>query len=108
MMIADTGAKNGRSCPSTSVAMIHAAAAATDTCRTARHETLSRSRRVRIETRDRSAASSISGAARSLSWRGSVARRRGMVRDRGMNPNRRPGPTKVLRRIAVGAAGRRS
>src|SRR4051812_6719743 len=76
-MIADTGAKNGRGCPNTSVAITHARPAATPAWTIERHDTRSRSSRVRIETRDRSAASSISGPARSPNGRASRSRRRG-------------------------------
>ena len=79
MTIAETGAKNGASCPSTSVAITQAAPAATPACSTERHDSRNRSSRVRIETRERSAASSISGAARSLSGRTSLSFRRGMA-----------------------------
>ena len=65
-MMAATGAKNGPSCPSTSVATTHAAPAATPTWSTERHDSRSRSSRVRMDTRERSAAPSMSGAARSL------------------------------------------
>jgi hypothetical protein len=78
VMIAATGAKNGAWCPSTSVATSQAAPAATPTCSTDRHDIRSRSSRVRMDTRERSAASSISGAARSLSGRLSLSRSRGI------------------------------
>ena len=78
VMIADTGAKNGCSCPNTSVAITHATPAATPAWSTERQATRSRSKRVCIETRERSAASSISGAARSLRGGPSVSRRRGI------------------------------
>ena len=52
------------------MATIHAAPAATPTWSTDRHDRRSRSSRVRMETRERSAASSISGAARSLKGAG--------------------------------------
>ncbi len=64
-MIADTGAKNGVWWPSTSVAMSQDTPAATAAWKIERHASRRRSSRVRIETRERSAASSISGAARS-------------------------------------------
>ena len=59
MTIADTGAKNGCSCPNTSVAITHATPAATPAWSTERQATRSRSKRACIETRERSAASSI-------------------------------------------------
>ena len=80
VMIAATGAKNGCSWPNTSVAMTHASPAATPACRIERQDSRSRSSRVRMDTRERSAASSISGAARSPSGRGSRSRSRGIAR----------------------------
>ena len=74
VMIADTGAKNGVGWPSTSVAISHASAADTDAWKIERHASRSRSTRVRHETRERSAASSISGAARSESVGASAGR----------------------------------
>ena len=78
VMIAETGAKNGASCPKTSVATSQAAPAATPACSTERHDSRNRSSRVRMETRERSAASSISGPARSLNGRASLSFRRGI------------------------------
>ena len=80
VMIAATGAKNAPWWPRTSVAKNHAAPAATPTWSTDRHDRRRRSSRVRMETRERSAASSISGAARSLKGRVSLSRRRGIRR----------------------------
>ena len=68
--IADTAAKNGCWWPSTSVAISHASAADIAAWKIERQASRSRSRRVRIEVRERSAASSISGAARSAEPRG--------------------------------------
>ena len=79
VMIAATGAKNGCSCPSSSVAMIQAAPAATPACRTERQASRRRSTRVRHDTRERSAASSISGVALSASVREELLRRRGIA-----------------------------
>src|SRR4051794_34225157 len=64
-MIAATGAKNGRGCPTTFVAIRYATAAASPAWTTERHATRTRCSRVRTETRPRSVASSMYGAARS-------------------------------------------
>ena len=69
-MIAETGAKNGWLCPATSVAIRYAAVAATDACTIERQATRRRSKRVRIDVRDRSAAPSISAPPRSASREG--------------------------------------
>ena len=79
VMIAATGAKNGCVWPNTSVATTQASPAATPACRIERHESRRRSSLVRIDTRERSAASSISGAARSPSARASRSRSRGIA-----------------------------
>ena len=57
-MIAETGAKNGVACPTTSVAMTHARKAASVTWTIERAARDTRSARARAEDRDRCAASS--------------------------------------------------
>src|SRR4051794_39903370 len=64
-MIAATGAKNGRGCPMTLVAIRYATAAASPAWTTERQATRTRCRRARTDTRPRSAASSRYGWARS-------------------------------------------
>ena len=66
VIIAETGAKNGVVCPTISVATSQAIVAASVACRIARAASRRRSARVRAETRERSAASSSSGWARSV------------------------------------------
>ena len=73
VIIADTGAKNGRECPTASVATSQAIVAASVAWRIARAVSRSRSARTRAETRDRSAASPSSGWARSENVRGGSA-----------------------------------
>src|SRR5829696_4538171 len=70
VIIAETGAKNGWSCPTISVATSHASVAASVACRIARAAWRSRSARMRADSRERSAASSIKGCARAESVRG--------------------------------------
>ena len=65
MIIAETGAKNGAWWPTSSVAISQATVAASVAWRTARPAWRSLSARVRADARERSAASSISGWARS-------------------------------------------
>ena len=69
VMIAETGAKNGRGWPNTSVATSHATDAATAICTIEREASARRSKRGRIESRERSAASSTSSPPRSESSR---------------------------------------
>ena len=70
VMIAATGAKNGCGWPTSSVATIHATVAASITCRIERATLLRSSARARADARERCAASSSSGCARSPSDRG--------------------------------------
>ncbi len=72
-MIAETGAKNGAGCPTTSLAISQATVAAIVDCRIVRAASRNRSARVRADSRERSAASSIRGCARSESVRGGSA-----------------------------------
>ena len=72
-MIADTGAKNGAGCPTISVATSQAIVAASVDCRIMRAASRNRSARIRADSRERSAASSIRGCARSESVRGGSA-----------------------------------
>ncbi len=65
VIIAETGAKNGVACPTISVASSQAMTAASVAWRIARAALRTRSARVRAETRERTAASSSSGCARS-------------------------------------------
>ena len=72
-MIAETGAKNGCGWPTSSVAISQAIVAASVAWRIVRAASRSRSARVRADSRERSAASSIRGCARSESVRGGSA-----------------------------------
>ena len=65
MIIAETGAKNGAAWPTSSVAISQATVAASVAWRTARAAWRTLSARVRADARERSAASSSSGWARS-------------------------------------------
>jgi hypothetical protein len=62
VIIAETGAKNGRGCPTISVATSRAIVAASVACAIARAASRSRSARMRADSRERSAASSIRAA----------------------------------------------
>ena len=73
MIIAETGAKNGRGWPTISVATSHAIVAASVACRITRAAARNRSARVRADSRERSAASSIRGCARADNVRGGSA-----------------------------------
>jgi hypothetical protein len=98
VIIAETGAKNGREWPTSSVATTHASVAAIVAWRIARAASRRRSARARAEIRERSAASSISGCARSVEgpvrlghgarcYGAARARRAGKIYQRTVCPN---------------------